>query len=84
MHQNGIENAAHNKQLCIPTVLDMAGRNIDLTVTCASAMDELEECKREIGVIMDQLDGLKVKQRLQSQNEEVSALLKNKMRSTRR
>ena len=77
MHQNGIENATHNKQLCIPTVLDMAGRNIDLTVTCASALDELEECKKEIGMIMD-------KQRLQSQNEEVSALLKNKMRSTRR
>ena len=55
----------------------MAGRNIDLTVTCASALDELEECKKEIGMIMD-------KQRLQSQNEEVSALLKNKMRSTRR
>ena len=77
MHQNGIENGTHNKQLCIPTVLDMAGRNIDLTVTCASALDELEECKKEIGMIMD-------KQRLQSQNEEVSALLKNKMRSTRR
>ena len=77
MHQNGIENATHNKQLCIPTVLDMAGRNIDLTVTCASALDEFE-------LIVDQLNGLKFKQQLQSQNEEVSALLKNKMRSTRR
>ena len=77
MHQNGIENATHNKQLCIPTVLDMAGRNIDLTVTCASALDNFE-------LIVDQLNGLKVKQQLQSQNEEVSALLKNKMRSTRR
>ena len=77
MHQNGIENATHNKQLCIPTVLDMAGRNIDLTVTCASALDNFE-------MIVDQLNGLKVKQQLQSQNEEVSALLKNKMRSTRR
>ena len=77
MHQNGIENATHNKQLCIPTVLDMAGRNIDLTVTCASALDNFE-------LIVDQLNGLKVKQQLQSQNEEVSALLKNKMRSRRR
>ena len=77
MHQNGIENATHNKQLCIPTVLDMAGRNIDLTVTCASALDNFE-------MIVDQLNGLKVKQQLQSQNEEVSALLKNKMRSRRR
>ena len=77
MHQNGIENATHNKQLCIPTVLDMAGRNIDLTVTCASALDNFE-------LIVDQLNGLKFKQQLQSQNEEVSALLKNKMRSTRR
>ena len=55
----------------------MAGRNIDLTVTCASALDNFE-------MIVDQLNGLKVKQQLQSQNEEVSALLKNKMRSRRR
>ena len=75
MHQNGIENATHNKQLCIPTVLDMAGRNIDLTVTCASALDNFE-------MIVDQLNGLKVKN--DQMNEEVSALLKNKMRSTRR
>ena len=75
MHQNGIENATHNKQLCIPTVLDMAGRNIDLTVTCASALDNFE-------MIVDQLNGLKVKN--DQMNEEVSALLKNKMRSRRR
>ena len=75
MHQNGIENATHNKQLCIPTVLDMAGRNIDLTVTCASALDNFE-------MIVDQLNGLKVKN--DQMNEEVSVLLKNKMRSRRR
>ena len=70
MHQNGIENATHNKQLCIPTVLDMAGRNMDLTVTCARYLDNFE-------LIVDQLNGLKFKQQLQSQ-------LKNKMCSTRR
>ena len=75
MHQHGIENATHNKQLCIPTVLDMAGRNIDLTVTCASALDNFE-------MIVDQLNGLKVKN--DQMNEEVSVLLKNKMRSRRR
>ena len=74
MHQNGIENATHNKQLCIPTVLDMAGRNIDLTVTCASALDNFE-------MIVDQLNGLKVKN--DQMNEEVSALLKNKMRMSK-
>ena len=75
MHQNGIENATHNKQLCIPTVLDMAGRNIDLTVTCARALDNFE-------MIVDQLNGLQVKN--DQMNKEVSVLLKNKMRSRRR
>ena len=43
---------------------------MDLTVTCASHLDNFE-------LIVDQLNGLKFKQQLQSQ-------LKNKMRSTRR
>ena len=104
MHQHGKEHAAHSKQLCIPTVLDKAGRNIDVTGTCASALEQLEECKSEIGGMIDSLDGLLFKPRcmvfesdvreqlaklaptftrLQSLNEEVQALLKNKMRMSK-